>query len=183
MAYDLNPFKAKANESIEWLKKEFGGLRTGRATPAILDVVKVESYGSFMPVSQVAAISVEDARSLRIAPWDSTLIKDIEKSIMLANLGVSTSVDDKGVRVIFPELTTETRALLMKTAKAKLEEARISLRQERDKVMTDVKAKEKASTLTEDDRFRIEKDVQKVIDDSQKKLEELLEKKEKEISA
>jgi len=183
MAYDLNPFKTKANESLEWLKKEFGGLRTGRATPAILDTVKVESYGSLMAISQVAAISVEDARSLRIAPWDPTVIKEIEKSIMLANLGVSTSVDDKGVRVIFPELTSETRALLMKTAKGKLEEARISLRQERDKVMTDVKAKEKASALTEDDRFRIEKDVQKIIDDSQKKLEELLEKKEKEISA
>lgn len=183
MAYDLNPFKTKANESLEWLKKEFGGLRTGRATPAILDTVKVESYGSFMPISQVAAISVEDARSLRIAPWDSTVIKEIEKAIMLANLGVSTSVDDKGVRVSFPELTSETRSLLMKTAKAKLEEARVSLRQERDKVMNDVKAKEKASALTEDDRFRIEKDVQKIIDDSHKKLEELLEKKEKEISS
>lgn len=183
MAYDLNPFKTKANESLEWLKKEFSGLRTGRATPTILDIVKVESYGSFMPVSQVAAISVEDARSLRIAPWDATMIKEIEKAIMVANLGVSVSVDDKGVRVSFPELTGETRTLLMKTAKGKLEEARVSLRQERDKVMNDVKAKEKASTLTEDERFRIEKDVQKIIDDSHKKLEELLEKKEKEISA
>jgi len=183
MAYDFSQFKTKTNDVVEWLKKEYSSLRTGRATMSILDNVKVESYSSFMPISQVASITAEDARSLRVSPWDASLIKEIEKAIMVANLGVSTAVDDKGVRVFFPELTGETRTLLAKTAKGKLEDARISLRQEREKVITDVKTKEKDGLITEDERFRITTDLQKIIDDVNIKLDELLAKKEKEIAS
>lgn len=183
MAYDFNPFKGKANEVIEWLKKECATLRTGRATPAILDSVKVESYGSMMSLSQVASIVAEDAQSLRIAPWDASLIRDIEKAIMVANLNLSTSVDDKGVRVFFPALTGETRALLIKTAKAKLEDARVSLRGERERVINDIKTKEKEGTITEDEKFRLNTEVQKIVDETNKKLDDIIDKKEKEIAS
>ncbi len=182
MAYNFSPFKTATKDTEEWLKKEYSGIRTGRATPAILDVVSVEAYGSMMPVNQVANISVEDARMIRISPWDASQAKAIEKAIMLADLGLSVTVDDKGVRVVFPDLTSDRRLSLVKIAKQKLEEAKITMRGEREKVLKDLDKQEKEGGVSKDDVFRYKTDLQKLVDESSRALEELFEKKEKEIT-
>lgn len=181
MTYDFRILKEKTKDVEEWLKKEYTAIRTGIATPAILDNVLVEAYGQRMMINQIAGISVEDARVLRISPWDKGQTKEIEKAIISANLGVSVQVDDKGVRVFFPELTSERRDLLKKTAKAKLEDAKVSLRSVRDEIWDGIQEKEKEGGMGEDDKFRFKDEMQKIIDDSVKNLEILLVKKEKEI--
>lgn len=181
MSYNFAPFKQSLTSSEEWLKKEFAQLRTGRATPSILDGVLVESYGTRVPVNQVAGITVEDARSLRVVPWDMSQVKNIEKAITASNLGLSLAIDDKGLRAIFPELTSERRESLKRVAKAKLEEAKVAVRKERDKVWGDIQAKEKAKEIAEDDKFRLKNEMQKIVDDANKRLEEQYLRKEKEM--
>lgn len=182
MAYNFNTFKQAAKDTEEWLKKEFTSIRTGRATPAILDGVKVEAYGSEMPVNQLANISIEEARMLRVTPWDASQSKAIEKAIMVSNLGLSVAVDDKGVRVTFPELTSDRRGAFVKMAKQKLEDARVTLRTEREKVLKDIDNKEKEGNISEDEKFRSKTELQKMVDETGRNLEEMLTKKEKEIS-
>ena len=167
--------------SEEWLKKEFSSLRTGMASPNLLDSIRVESYGAPVPLSQVGSVTTEGPRTLRITAWDAAQIKEIEKAIIVASLGVSVVVDDKGLRVNVPDLTAERRTAIVKIAKEKLEEARRTLRSDRDIVMKDLQAKEKAGGLGKDDAFRFKNEAQKIIDDCNKKLEELYVKKEKEI--
>src|SRR3989344_6112941 len=125
MAYNFSLFKSSAETVLEWLKKEFAGIRTGRAAPSILDAVQVDAYGSKMPISQLATVSVEGPKSLRIVAWDKEVAKSIDRAIRESNLGLCVSLDDQGIRVIFPELTSERRAMLAKIAKEKLEEARV----------------------------------------------------------
>jgi len=126
--YDFKQFDSKVGAAKEWLAKEYRGLRTGRATPAILDGVSVSAYGSMMPLKQVANVGVEDARTLRIQPFDASTLKDVERAISAADLGLGTSSDGAIVRVTFPELSTERRQQLIKVAKGKLEEARTTVR-------------------------------------------------------
>jgi len=179
--FNFTPFKNKIKEVEEWLKKEESQIRTGRATPAILDGVKVESYGALLPVSQVGSINIEDQRSLRVTPWDISQAKAVEKAIVAANLGVSVSADDKGVKIFFPELTSERRTLLVKLAKEKLEEARKSLRMERDHVWEEIQKKEKEGGMGEDEKFRLKNEMQKIVDETNKKFDEMHARKEKEI--
>jgi len=181
MAYDFKDVKAGIKSTEEWLRSEFSGIRTGRATPALLDSVMVEAYGSFMPINQVGSISVEDTRMMRVTPWDMSLAKPIEKAIMLADLGLSLATDEKGVRVNFPDLTSERRASLIKLAKQKLEDARIALRSEREKTIKDIDKKEKDGEISEDEKFRLKAELQKYIDEAGVVLEGLFIKKEKEI--
>ncbi|MEQ1561208.1 MAG: ribosome recycling factor [Nitrospira sp.] len=182
MAYNFTPLKQSVKDTEEWLKREFSTIRTGRATPAILDGVTVEAYGTQMPLNQVANISVEDARMIRITPWDMSQVKSVEKGIIISDLGLSVSVDDKGLRVVFPELTSDRRTSLVKIAKQKLEEARITLRGEREKVIKDIDAKEKAGEMSEDEKFRLKTELQKMLDDANRILDEAFSKKEKEIA-
>ncbi len=181
MAYDFSKFKAKNKDVEEWLKKELGTVRTGRANTAILDTVSVESYGEKMSINQVAAVTAEDARTIRIAPWDMTVVKAIEKGLTIASLGLSVVVDDKGIRVTFPELTTERRVEMVKVAKAKMEEAKVSLRKHRDEALKDVQVKEKAGGIGEDEIKRVKNEIQKMVDASNKLFEDMFGKKEKEI--
>ncbi len=181
MAYNFASFKQGIKDLEEWLKKEFSSIRTGRATPNILDGVFVEVYGARSPISQVGSVSIEGARSLRITPWDMSQAKAVEKAIITSNLGLSVAVDDKGLRVTFPELTTESRNAFVKMAKQKLEEARVTLRTEREKVWADIQNAEKAGGMGEDEKFRLKNEMQKIVDDANKKLEEFAEAKEKEI--
>lgn len=182
MAYDFKPLEKRIAEIVAHAQKELGGIRTGRATPALLDGVQVESYGTRVPVSQVAAVSLDDARTLRIAPWDQSLAKEIEKAITMANLGLSVGSDERGVRVSFPELTAERRTSLAKLAKEKVEEARASLRVARDEVWSDIQKREKEGTLTEDDKFRAKDDMQKRVDAAGEKFDDLLKRKEAEMA-
>lgn len=181
MAYNFTEFKKSLADVEAWLAKEYSGLRTGRATPSILDQVKVSSYDDMMPISQVASIAVEGARSLRIVPWDLSVNKAIEKAINDSDLGLGVAVDDKGVRVTFPELTAERRQQMVKLSKQKLEDARISLRKARDEVWNDIQQKEKDGELTEDDKFRLKTEMQKLVDDAGAKLETHADKKEQEM--
>ena len=183
MAYDFKPFEAKIKQIQEKLVKELAGVRTGRATPAILDSIVVESYGTRVSINQVANISVEDARTLRIVPWDMSQAKEIEKSITLANLGLSVGMDERGVRVNFPELTGERRTQLVKLAKEKVEEAKTSLRSGRDDIWSDIQKREKDGNMPEDDKFRAKDEMQKRVDAANKQFDDALARKEKEMNS
>ncbi|MDE1925209.1 MAG: ribosome recycling factor [Patescibacteria group bacterium] len=182
MSYDFKPFDKKIKEIEERAAKELSGVRTGRATPAILDGIAVESYGTRMPLSQVANISTEDARTLRVAPWDMANAKEIEKAITLANLGLSVGMDERGVRVFFPELTADRRVQLLKLAKEKIEEMRTHLRVARDEVWSDIQKQEKDGKMPEDDKFRAKDEMQKRVDAANKSFDDALARKEKEIA-
>lgn len=183
MAYDFKPFEKRIKEIEEKAQKEMAGIRTGRATPSILDGVLVESYGTRVPIMQVANISVEDARTIRIAPWDMGNAKEIEKAIQLANLGLSVGMDERGVRVGFPELTSDRRAQMVKLSKEKMEEIRASLRAAREDVWNDIQKQEKDKKMSEDDKFRAKDEMQKRVDAANKTLDAMLERKEKEIQS
>jgi ribosome recycling factor len=182
MAYDFSDFKLNLEGIEEWLGNEYLGVRTGRATPAILDSVYVESYGSRTPIKHVASIAIEDAKTIRVSPWDKSQVKGIEKAIAEANLGLSASSDAQGIRVFFPELTSERRSALMKVVREKLEHSRVSVRAERDEVWSDIQTKEREGEIAEDDKFRLKDEMQKFVDSANQKLEEMAERKEKEIS-
>ena len=179
--YDFTPFKKNIASAEDWLKKELGQIRTGQATPAVLDGVKVDVYGAPMALKEVASVVIEGARTLRIAPWDKAQVKEIEKAISTANLGLSVVVDDQGVRVNFPELTSDRRKDFAKMAKDKLEDAKKHVRGHRDQVIKDLQGKEKTGGFGKDDIFRLKNEVQKMVDEANKKLEDMYAKKEKEI--
>ena len=181
MQYNFSNFKLEINKIAEFLSKEYNQLNIGRASPMILDGVSVESYGTRVPLKNVASVSIEDPKTLRIAPWDKNQIKEIEKSIISSNLGLSVAIDGSGIRVIFPQLTTETRQSLVKVLKEKLEESRITVRKERERIWDEIQKLEKDGKMTEDEKFKAKDDLQKVIDEINKKLEEIFSKKEKEV--
>lgn len=181
MQYNFTNFKLNLKKVDEFLSKEYSQLSTGRASPMVLDGISVESYGSFQPIKNISSISIEDPKTLRIAPWDKNQIKAIEKAILTADLGLSVASDEAGIRVIFPQLTTETRQKLVKVLKEKLEESRIAARRERERIWDDIQAKEKKGEITEDERFRAKEELQKIIDEMNKNLETIFEKKEKEV--
>lgn len=178
MAFDITAFKKSALDKVEWLTKELQGVRTGRATPALLDSVKVEVYGSMTPINQTGSVSVEDARSLYISPWDKSQIKAIEKAVMLADLGVSVGSDSNGVRVSFPELTAERRTQLIKIVHAKHEEARVGLKGVRTKGINDAE-----DGVNDDEAKRLKNEIQKIVDEVHGKFEELVKKKEVELQS
>ena len=173
----------KVAEVKEWLQKEFSGIRTGQASPSLLDSVKVESYGAMMPLNQVGTVGVEDARTLRVSVWDASVVKAAEEAIRDANLGVSVVGDSSGLRVIFPELTSERREQLLKLAKAKLEDARISVRALRDEAMKAIERAEKNGEISEDEKFAKKETVQAQIAKTNKDLDELFAKKESELKS
>lgn len=170
--------KQRLTETKDWLKKEYAGIRTGQANPGLLDGVKVESYGALMPLNQVGSIGIEDARTLRLSLWDSSQVGKVEQAIRDAELGVSVVADSSGLRVIFPELTSERREQLLKLAKTKHEDARIAVRAIRDEAM---KAIEKNDELSDDERFAGKDAVQSAIEESNQELEELYHHKEEEL--
>ena len=181
MQYNFSNFKLENNKIAEYLIKEYSQLNIGRASPVILDGISVESYGSYVPLKNVASVSIEDPKTLRITPWDKNQIKEIEKAIVSSNLGLSVAVDTSGIRVIFPQLTTETRQTLVKVLKEKLEESRITVRKERERIWDEIQKLEKEGGMTEDDKFKAKEDLQKIIDKTNKNLENIFEKKEKEV--
>lgn len=181
MAYNFSEFKRSTETISEWLRKEYTGIRAGRATPSILDSVSVSAYGSSVPVNQVATVTVEGAKTLRITPWDKSVVGAIDSAIRESNLGLSVSIDEAGLRVSFPELSSERRAQLEKLAKEKLEDARIRLRSEREKTLVDIDRKEDSGAISEDDKFRYKSELQKLVDEANTKFEESFERKKKEI--
>jgi ribosome recycling factor len=182
MSYNLaSKFNPKFKEIEEWLKKELSSVRTGRATPVVLDNIMAESYGVKVPIKQLASISIEDARTLRVTPFDLSQIKSIEKAIATSNLGLSSAVDERGLRVYFPELSADSRKTLAKVVSEKKEMAKISLRKLRDEIISEINENEKLKEITEDDKFRLKNDLQKMVDSANKTLDEISLRKEKEI--
>ena len=182
MAYDFSPLKNKIKETEEWLGRELSGVRTGRATPTLLDGVKPEAYGTRTPLRELASVSVEDARTLRIVPWDMSIVKTIEKGITEADLGVGVSTDDQGLRVSFPSLTSERRTQLSKLAGDKTEHAKVTLRSHRTDALKALEAAEKAGGIGEDEVKRLKNEIQKLIDAGNDSLIKVLERKEEEIA-
>jgi len=183
MAYDLTRLKKGIAEAEERFTSELAGVRTGRAAPALLDSVRVEAYGSSMPLNQVGSVTIEDARSLRVTPWDHAQIRAIEKALTEANLGVSLSADERGVRVAFPELTGERREQLVKLTRQKLEEARLAVRRARDDTWQDIQKCEKEKLMSEDEKFRSKEAMEKVVQQGNETLEQLAHRKEEELRA
>ncbi len=181
MAYDFLNFEQEIKKAVEWFVHEIVSLRTGRANPALVEDLEIESYGSKMPLKHVAAISVEDARTLSIKPWDKSNIQSIESAVRSSNLGIQPIVDKDIVRIILPELTEERRTTLKKMLKEKLEQAKVSARRARDDSWNDIQAKEREGVISEDDKFRLKDALQNKIDEAYKKLEEIAAKKEIEI--
>ncbi|HBB56521.1 TPA: ribosome recycling factor [Patescibacteria group bacterium] len=181
MSYDFSSLKKRGEEIKDWFKQEAASLRTGRANPALVENILIDTYGAKTPLKHVASISAEDARTLRISPWDASSIKSIEVAISASNLGAQPIADGQSVRVSLPELTDERRKILAKSLSAKLEESKISLRQERDKIWKDIQEKEKDGEISEDDKFRFKDEMQKIVDGISDKLEETAKTKEKEI--
>lgn len=183
MAYDFSKLKTHIKEGEEWLSRELSGVRTGRAAPALLDSVKPEAYGVRTPITQLGSVSIEDARTLRIVPWDKSVMKNIEKAIAEADFGVSVATDDMGLRVIFPELTAERRTLLTRLANEKHEQAKVTLRSHRTDALHELEAAEKGGGMGKDELDRLKKELQKLVDEGTEKLAEITKKKEEEIAA
>jgi ribosome recycling factor len=179
MAQDLT---IKLDEATNWLKSEYAGIRTGQASPGLFDGIKVENYGSMMPLNQMSNIGIEDARTLRISPWDTAQIPAIEKALSEADLGISVATDSAGLRAVFPELTAERREQLQKLAKSKLEEARIRVRSARDEEMKNIDKQHKDGDISEDEKFTQKETVQTKVDTTNEKLEALFQQKESELA-
>lgn len=180
--YDFKELQTKGEETYDWLKRELVSIQTGRANPAVLDTVQVESYGAKVPLQQVATITTEDARTLRIVPYNSDDIVSIEKAITDADLGFGVGSDDKGVRVSFPELTAETREKYVRMVHKKLEDARVSLRQGRDEVWGEIQKMEKDGEIGKDEKFRLKEKMEEVVKKANGQLQELADRKEKDIA-
>jgi len=175
MAYNTQNFKIELKKIEEWLSKEYSQVHTGRATPVVLDSITVESYGNYVAIKNLAGVTIEDPKTLRIVPWDKNSVKSIENAIRDADIGLSVLSDSNGIRVIFPMLTTESRVKLVKILKEKLEEARICVRKMRQEEIDSL------DDLSEDEKKRGKEDVQKCVDEVNTNLEVIFNKKEVDI--
>ncbi|MCA1796462.1 MAG: ribosome recycling factor [Geobacteraceae bacterium] len=173
--------KKSMEKAIDALQREFRRVRTGRASADILDEVRVEYYGSPVPLSQVGTISVPEARLITIQPWEKNIIPDIEKAIFKSDLGLTPSSDSNMIRIPIPPLTEERRKEMVKQIKGKTEEARISIRAARQEANSALKKLEKEKEITEDDLKRAEKQVQDLTDSYVKKVDEIFAAKEDEL--
>lgn len=171
----------KMKRALEVLENDFASVRAGRANPAILDGVKVDYYGAQSPISQLASISVPEARMLVIQPWDASVLSEIEKAIQAADLGINPNNDGKVIRMSFPPLTEERRKELVKDIHKMGENSKVAIRNVRRDALEAFKAQKKKSEITEDDLKSIETDIQKFTDDYIKKIDAMLNTKEKEL--
>jgi ribosome recycling factor len=166
---------------LEHLRGELTSLRTGRANPALVDNVMVEAYDAMMNLKGVASISVPDSRTIQIDPWDKSLLKAIEKGIIVANIGLHPVIDGVSVRLNMPQLTEENRKELVKIMQKRLEEAKVAVRSVREKMRNGILEQEKEKTISEDERFRLQEELEKVTASYVEKIKEIGEEKEKEI--
>ena len=180
--YNFTTLKETLQSVIEHYKHELSSIRTGQAAPAILDNIKVESYGTVVPINQVGSVTIEDARTLRVSAWDQSQVTALESAIRNANLGVSVSADEKGVRVCFPELTTDRREQLVKLTRSKLEESRTGVRQAREHTWQEIQTQEKEKTLSEDEKFTAKEQMEKHVKEANETLERMARQKEEELS-
>lgn len=177
----INKIKPELDKVIDHYKNEISKLRTGRASSSLVEDIEVDCYGQVMPLKQLATISFPEPRSLLIQPWDKTVLSAIEKAIINSKLSLNPVVDGTSVRIQLPQMTEENRKNLVKILKEKMEESRISIRHWREDAWEEIQEGFKKGEIREDDKFRGKDDLQKVIDEYNKKIEEIGENKEKEI--
>ncbi len=177
----INGIKPNLDRALEKFKEELGSLRTGRATPALIETVEVECYGSRLPLKQIASIIVSEPRVLIVQPWDTNVIKEIEKAINTSRSGLSVAPAGDLIRINIPPLNEESRKDLVRILHQKMESARIIIRSLREQAWKEIQDKERAGEIREDDKFRGKEELQKTIDECNKKIEEAGGAKEKEI--
>jgi len=179
---NLDEIKRRMSGALDLLKKEFSGLRTGRASANMLEPIQVDAYGSHMPLAQCGTVSVPEPRMLSVQVWDRGLVKSVEKAIREANLGLNPMVDGQLIRVPIPPLTVERRKELAKVAHKYAEQARVAVRNVRRDGMEALKALEKAGKINEDEQRKRSTEVQKATDDHIKKIDDMLAAKEKDVA-
>ena len=179
---DYVQYTDRMDKTIEVMQANFAAVRAGRANAAVLDQIRVDYYGTPTPNNQIASIASPDPRTLTIQPWDGSTMKLIEKAIQQSDLGINPQNDGRLIRLLFPQLTEERRKELIKQIRKYGEESKTAIRNIRRDAMEDFKAQKKKSEITEDDQKNAEKDMQKLTDDYVKQIDQLVEKKEKELS-
>ena len=183
MKVDFTEFSKRMDKTLIHLSEEFDAVRAGRANPKVLDRITVEYYGQATSLNGVATISSPDARTLVVQPWDTQLLKEIQKAIQMSDLGINPQNDGRVIRLVFPQLTEERRKDLTKQVKKYAEEAKVAMRNIRRDGMDYVKKMKKNSEITEDDQKKAEKDLQDMLDKFIKKVDDALAVKEKELMA
>jgi ribosome recycling factor len=173
--------KEEFRKTIEFFKKDISALRTGRANPAMLDGILVEAYGAKTLLAGVGSVTVSDAKSLVISPWDKTVIKDVEKAIVEADLGVGVVNEGDKIRITIPQITEENRKELVKKLNEKMEDARIALRKVRDEIKEEIEKAETDKKISEDDKFRFIKEMDEEIRKKNDEIKEIRDKKEGDI--
>uniref|UniRef100_A0A7C4EKW7 Ribosome-recycling factor n=1 Tax=Thermodesulfovibrio aggregans TaxID=86166 RepID=A0A7C4EKW7_9BACT len=181
----MQEFKKKANErmtqAVEIFKKDLATFRTGRASLGILDNIKVEYYGSMVPLNQVATLGIPEPRMITIQPWEQRMISEIERAILKSDLGLNPINDGKMIKIVIPPLTEERRKQLVKVVRKRAEEARVTIRNIRREIIDEIKKAEKEKKLSEDDSRRVQEEIQKITNSFIEKVDQALEQKEKEI--
>lgn len=178
---DFSELESKMNKTISVFEESLSEIRAGRANPAILNKITVDYYGTPTPINQVAGISVPEARLIVIQPWDNNLLKEIEKEILKADIGINPNNDGKVIRLAFPELNEERRKEIVKDIKKIAEEAKVAIRSIRRDGMDEAKTKQKNSEITEDELKNSENQIQKITDKKIEEIDTILSNKEKEI--
>lgn len=181
MKNDYPELNEKLEKATNFFVDELGAIRAGRANTSVLNKISVDYYGTMTPVSQVAAVSTPDPRTIAIQPWDASLVKAIEKAILASEIGINPQNDGKIIRLMFPQLTEDRRKELTKSVSKKAEDCKVVIRGIRRDEIEKYKAMKKKSEITEDDLKNIEKEIQDIIDAQIKEIDKIAEKKSKEI--
>src|SRR3989344_1186172 len=177
----IDNHKKDFDKAIEHFIGDISTLKTGRANPAVLDLIKVESYGTFMPINQLASVAVPEPRSILIQPWDKSLVNNIDKAIRESDLGLSSINEGDKIRIVIPQMTEEARKEIVKSLHKKMEEARIAIRSARDEIKEKILEAEKNKEFGEDEKYNLIEKLDKTTGDYNNKIKEAGEKKEKEI--
>ncbi len=178
---NIDDHKDQYEKTLDFFKQDIGSLRTGRVSPSIVESIKIESYGTFTELVQLASITSPEPHSIAIKPWDKSIIKDIDKALQNSDLNVNPVVDGDLLRLNFPPLTEESRKELVKILHKKLEESRIALRGQRDKIKDEIITLEKNKEISEDEKFQDLKNLDELTKEYNEKLKEVCDNKEKEI--
>ena len=179
---NISDFKGDFDSAIDFFKEDITGLRTGRATSAIVEDIMVEAYGTHQALKSLASINIPDAKTVNIEPWDKSILGSIEKAVRDSGLGINPVNTGSQIRIFLPELTSERRQELIKILRQKEEGARISIRKVREDVKEMVKAAEENNEVGEDEKYRLQEDLERLVKECNDKIKEITEKKEAEIN-
>jgi ribosome recycling factor len=183
MANHIENAKPDFQKALDRLDNDLKGLRSGRANAALVEDIRVEAYGSTMELKSVAAISIPDAKTIQIEPWDKGLVKDVEKALIGANLGMTPNTAGTVIRLNLPQMTEETRKETVKAVRQKGEQAKIAIRNVRETVRETLAKDEKAHVISEDEKFRLQEQLDKVVKEYNEKIDRLIAEKEEEVMA